>query len=56
MADPITLMQMALQLFFALSEQAGKTREERDELYNLATAKYDKLPDPYTLKDTWPQE
>lgn len=50
--DPITLVQAALQIFFTLSKQAGKTREERDQMYDQVKAEYDALPDPHTLRDT----
>jgi hypothetical protein len=46
------LARVLLDVFFALSELANKTKEERDEMYNESKRKFDALEDPLTLKDT----
>lgn len=50
--DPITLGQAALRIFFFFMERAGKTREERDAMYDSIRAEFDALPPPETLEDT----
>lgn len=50
--DPITIAKAALYTFFFFSERAGKTREERNTIYEDAREEFNALPSPARLKDT----